>query len=241
MLGDRYHETIVHLLDAIHQDEGGSISNAAELISHSIATGGLLHVFGPGHSAILAKEVTTRAGGLVPVNQIIDHAEGIAERLPGYAAYLLDTYDAQYGLHSGESLIVISNSGINPLPIEVAMGGTERGLHVIAMTNVSQSKSAQSRHPSGKRLLEVADVVLDTHAVPGDAAVDVPTTSLRSGATSTVAGAFLINLVMLATIERLQDRGVTVPVLMSQNVPGGDDWNRRLLETYRARIRRSGA
>jgi uncharacterized phosphosugar-binding protein len=241
MLGDDYHREITRIIEDIHGNERGTIEAAAKMIAETIEHGGVVHAFGPGHSAMIAKEITTRAGGLVPVNQIVDPADGIAERLPGYAATLLAPYSAQYDLRPGETLIVISNSGINPLPIELAVAARERGLHVVCLTNVTQSRGATSRHPSGKRLFEVVDVVLDTHAVVGDAAVELPGLGQRSGATSTIAGAYLINLLMLRSIELLQERAFEPPVLVSQNLPGADARNEQLFTAYRARVRRPGA
>ena len=241
MLGDAYHREIIRIVDLIHDRERGNIDKAAAVLARAIEEGGLVHCFGPGHSAMIAKEITTRAGGLVPVNQILDFGGGISERLPGYAETLLTPYDAQYELRRGEALIVISNSGINALPVEMAVLARDRGLGTIALTNVEQSRAAASRHPSGKRLFEVSDVVLDTHAVPGDAAVELPGTAQRTGATSTIAGAFLVNLLMLRTLEVLQDHDYEPPILVSQNLPGADARNESLFRKYRSRIRRAGA
>jgi uncharacterized phosphosugar-binding protein len=87
----------------------------------------------------------------------------------------------------------------------------------------------------------VADIVLDTHAVPGDAAVDLPELEHRSGPSSTLAGAFLINLVMLRVVEILLERGVEPPLLMSQNLPGADAKNEWLMARYHARVQRFGS
>jgi len=241
MLGHAYHEHIVALIDAIQREEQPGIEAAAVLAADAIAGGGVLHAFGSGHSAMVAMEITSRAGGLVPVNQIIDTMEGVAERLPGYAESILHPYEMQYEMRPGEALIVISNSGINPLPIEVATGAKARGLRTIGISNVGQSRAATSLHPSGQRLFEVVDVSLDTHAASGDAAVALPGSAQRSGATSTIAGAYLINLLMLRVVELLVERGVEPPVLMSKNLPGADASNARLLARHRARVRRPGA
>lgn len=241
MLGSIYHDRIVTLIDAIFTEEQEAIERAAALAAEAIAGGGVVHAFGSGHSAMVAKEITSRAGGLVPVNQIIDTMEGVSERLPGYAETILRPYEMQYEMRPGEAMIVISNSGINPLPIEVATGARARGLRTIGISNVAQSRSATSLHPSGKRLFEVVDVSLDTHAAPGDAAVPLPDSNQRSGATSTIAGAFVVNLLMLRAVELLVERGVVPPVLMSKNLPGADENNARLVAAHRSRVRRPGA
>ena len=241
MLGSSYHDRIVTLIEAIYAEEQAAIEEAAALAADAIAGGGIIHVFGSGHSAMVAKEITSRAGGLVPVNQLIDTMEGVAERLPGYAETILRPYEMQYEMRPGEAMIVVSNSGINPLPIEVATGARARGLRTIGISNVAQSRAATSLHPSGKRLFEVVDVSIDTHAAPGDAAVSLPNSEQRSGATSTIAGAFVVNLLMLRVVELLVARGVVPPVLMSKNLPGADENNARLVAAHRDRVRRPGA
>jgi len=241
MLGTNYHDRIVTLIDAIFTEEQDAIERAAALAAEAIEGGGVVHAFGSGHSAMVAKEITSRAGGLVPVNQLIDTMEGVSERLPGYAETILRPYEMQYEMRPGEAMIVISNSGINPLPIEVATGARARGLRTIGISNVAQSRAAASLHPSGKHLFEVVDVSLDTHAAPGDAAVQLPNSDQRSGATSTIAGAFVVNLLMLRVVELLVARDVVPPVLMSKNLPGADENNARLVAAHRDRVRRPGA
>ena len=240
-MGTNYHDRIVTLIDAIFTEEQDAIERAAALAAEAIEGGGVVHAFGSGHSAMVAKEITSRAGGLVPVNQLIDTMEGVSERLPGYAETILRPYEMQYEMRPGEAMIVISNSGINPLPIEVATGARARGLRTIGISNVAQSRAAASLHPSGKHLFEVVDVSLDTHAAPGDAAVQLPNSDQRSGATSTIAGAFVVNLLMLRVVELLDARGVVPPVLMSKNLPGADENNARLVAAHRDRVRRPGA
>ena len=241
MLREAYFAVLRDRLAEIERAEGSSVQSAARLISRSIRSGGIVHAFGPGHSSLLAREITSRAGGLVPINQIVDHTEGAAERLSGYAEALLQAYESQYELRQDECVIVISNSGINPLPIEIALLAHQRGLKTIALTNRSQSETSKSRHGTGKRLFEVVDVVLDNHGVPGDATVDIPGTNLRSGACSTVLGAFLLNSLVLTVIEDLNSHDYVPPILVSQNLPGADDRNRDLLTAYRSRLRRPGA
>jgi len=240
-LGTNYHDRIVTLIDAIFTEEQDAIERAAALAAEAIEGGGVVHAFGSGHSAMVAKEIPSRAGGLVPVNQLIDTMEGVSERLPGYAETILRPYEMQYEMRPGEAMIVISNSGINPLPIEVATGARARGLRTIGISNVAQSRAAASLHPSGKHLFEVVDVSLDTHAAPGDAAVQLPNSDQRSGATSTIAGAFVVNLLMLRVVELLVARDVVPPVLMSKNLPGADENNARLVAAHRDRVRRPGA
>jgi uncharacterized phosphosugar-binding protein len=165
---------------------------------------------------------------------IHDRTFGRAERLTGYAGVLLEAYP----ISPSDLLIIASNSGRNPLPVEMAQGARERGIPTIGITSLAHSQSVSSRAPSGKRLFEVCDVVIDNCGVPGDAVLDLGNgTPLRVGPTSTLAGAFIANsLVSLAAAE-LMERGIDPPVFVSANVDGGDARNQRLLEMMKQRIR----
>lgn len=239
-LPEQYYEETVRILDKAVKTQASTIQEAAEKLAASLAAGQVCHVFGSGHSAMIAREVFGRAGGLVPVNQIQDPDEGLAERVEGYGTALFDAYRRAYGFEAGEVLIVISNSGINPAPIEIAQAGSEAGGIVVSITNVAQSRASQSRHSSGKRLFEVSDIVIDNGCVAGDAAVYVEKLGERVGPTSTLAGAMLINLLMVATVEKMIVAGQRPPVLRSQNLPGTDEWNEKLKERYRGRIAEPG-
>lgn len=240
-LAQAFVEAILSMVQRIGATQREAIDAAGHIVANVVAGGGLVHVFGSGHSALLARDVVQRAGGLVPINQIEDYAAGTAERLSGYAACILEPYERQYGWRAGEALILISNSGINPVPVEMAMLARARGLSVIGLTNLEQSRASTSRHPSGQRLFELCDVVLDNCGVPGDAMVAVADTGVRAGPGSTVAGSLLLQMVMLDAMEKLLARGVQPPVLKSQNLEGSDEWNRTLYEKYRGRLRHLGA
>lgn len=228
------------LLDEMAAANEDAFPEAAGLIARSIATGGILHVFGSGHSAMLAQEIFYRAGGLAPVNAMLDVNLTIfgssrptwVERLEGYAASIFASYDVQ----PGEVLIIISNSGINAVPIEMAMGAKARGLTVIAVGSAAAYVGAASRHSSGQTLFGLADVVLDTRVPAGDAVIGLPTGETSVGAVSTVLGAALLNELVVRVTAELGASGHEVPVFTSQNVPGGDEANASLVERYRPRI-----
>lgn len=213
------------------------IAAAGEAIATSIAGNGMLHVFGSGHSAIIALELVGRAGGLVPVNQIFDATGGWPEAQPGYGGALFERYKKSYEVHPDEVVIVISNSGKNSSPVEVALGAKEAGAKVVAVTSLAMSKASKSQHTSGKRLFEIADFVLDNFGVPGDASVAIPGGSLKVGPTSTLTGAVLLNFLMLETLERLLARGHELPILRSNNEEGGPEYNDALFKKFRVRLR----
>ncbi|MGQ9533054.1 MAG: sugar isomerase domain-containing protein [Desulfotomaculales bacterium] len=236
MLETVYYQGIKALIDRIVETQRPNIELGAQTIAASLIQGGVLHVFGSGHSAMVGKEITQRAGGLVPVNLIPDPSEGLAERVEGYGKVLLDAYARKYGLNPGEVIIVVSTSGRNPVPIEIAMEAKARGLFTIGIVSLEYARQSRSRHRSGKRLFEVVDLVLDNCVPPGDAIVEMKELGQKSGASSTIAGALLVNMLMLRVIEEICRRGGTPPILKSQNLEGADEHNQKLLAAYRGRL-----
>lgn len=235
MLASDYLSHAQRLLKTIQESQLDTVLEAASWISDSLLAGGVFHVFGSGHAHISAIEAHGRAGGLVPVQPINDPMGGRAERLEGYAAVLLN----QYEVRDGEVIIIFSNSGINPGPIEMALEAKERGLKVIAVTSLAHTQSASSRHSSGKKLYQVADLVIDNCGMVGDAAIEVPGFPGRAGATSSITGVAIVNAITVQVAENLASRGVTPPILISANVPGGDEHNERIRSQYRERLKKT--
>lgn len=237
-LKDQFLDTVIQLLRDVSQANRNTIEILGPLIAESIVEGGILHLFGSGHSKIVAMEIERRAGGLVPISTVEDPTPGWPEQISGFGTKLFERYQFQYGAQAGEFLIVVSNSGKNACPLEVAQAAQEAGLKVIALTSLAMSKDSQSQLSSGQRLFEMADFVLDNHGVSGDAILPVAGQETRVGPTSTLSGAILLNLLNLEIIEGLVARGVELPVLKSQNLPGGAEHNEKLARKYRNRIRR---
>jgi uncharacterized phosphosugar-binding protein len=208
------------------------MSEVARLWTEAILANHLFYSFGSGHSRFIAGELYFRAGGLAPVMTIHDPSLGSAERLEGYAY----TFIENYPIERGDLVLVISNSGINPLPIEIAQWATTQGATVIALTNLTQSQKARSRHSSGKKLYECADYVLDNCGSEGDAGVAIPGYSFKVGPTSTLSGVALLNAIVTQTAFNLAKTGHTPPVLISANVPEGDVHNQSMIDTYWPRL-----
>lgn len=227
-----YQEKAFGLLRRISETQGEAIEAAADAIAKHVAANGILYILGSGHSLITALESSGRAGGLVPIDIIFDRTFGRIERLPGYAEYLLKDYDIDDGI-----VVVVSNSGRNALPIEVAVEGKKRGAKVIALTSLAHSKSVTARHPSGKRLFEIADIVVDNCCEPGDAVVEIDGSPGRVGATSSVACTFIINSILVQAVENLTRMGVTPPILISANLDGSDEHNDRIRAIYKGRLK----
>ncbi|MGC8861582.1 MAG: sugar isomerase domain-containing protein [Armatimonadota bacterium] len=229
----RYYETVNRLLERIASTQQDAIQQAARIISDHIASGGILYLLGSGHSIAIAMEAYHRAGGLAPVDVIHDRTFGRAERLEGYAQTLLKDYN----IPAGGVVVIISNSGRNALPIEVALWCKERGIRTIAITSLAHSRAVSSRHSSGKRLFEIADVVIDNCGIFGDAALEIEGLPGRACPTSGVAGMFIIESIIAQVIENLAAAGQTPPVFISANVDGGDEHNEKLYQKYWHRIR----
>lgn len=230
-LQDVYFDRLGEILERVRVSNRESIPQAAEVMARAVAAGGVIHAFGSGHSQLLAIDLAGRAGGLAAVNVVYDPAHGQAENLEGYAATLLK----DVAFEPADCLVVISNSGRNPSPIEMAMAGAAAGLPVIAVTSLAFSRSVASRHTSGRKLYELAEVVLDLCGEAGDAAVHM-SGDLNVGPTSTAAGSALLQATVAAASARLADLGVEPPLFVSQNVDTGGDRNERLRLRYRGRV-----
>ena len=240
---DRYVDAASHALGEVAATQGEALEEAARLVAASVAAGGVLHLFGAGHSQLLSLDAYVRAGGLACVNPILDPtlspATGLelaqVERTSGQAAAILEGED----LRPGEVVVIVSNSGVNAVPVEVALGCRERGLRVVALTNLEQAKRTAPRHPSGARLHELADVVIDNRCPVGDAAVSLASGD-RVGPLTTVVGAAVVAALCARVAELLLEQGRRPPVLASQNLdgrPAAED-NAKLLRPYLGRVRR---
>ncbi len=211
------------------------LATLAPILGACVAQGGVIHTFGSGHSEIIAREIVGRAGGLVCITGIPDPTAGFIENLVGYGTKLVERYDRQYQLLPGEVVIVISNSGKNASPIEVALHAKKKGCIVVALTSVAMSSTAATVHPGGRKLHEICDHVLDNGGVPGDTILRL-TDEISTGPTSTFVGCSLLNWLMLGTMEWLKANGHELPVLRSQNIPGAIEHNRAVGAKYHHRL-----
>jgi uncharacterized phosphosugar-binding protein len=228
----RYLSYIEQALQEIKACELDAINQAGDLIGESIAEGRVFHIFGSGHSELIAYDCFARAGGLACANKITDPSRGLAERVEGYILTILERYD----LRAGEVLIIISNSGRNPAPIDACLYGQSRGLKVVAITSLSHSKAVSSRHSSGKKLYELADLVIDTHGPLGDASVELGSGMTRVSPVSTALGVVVLNMMLARAAARALELGGEVPVLRSLNLDGTEEHNRKLWLRYRNRV-----
>lgn len=239
----QYMGRIRQLLEEIATTQLAPLDAAAAAVTASIQAGGLLYLFGTGHSHMLAEEGHYRAGGLAPVVPILAtalmlHESASAstyyERTSGVGPLAL----ARYGLSDRDTLIIFSNSGVNAAPVEAALAAKATGATVIAVVARAYAASVASG-ASGRKLTEIADIVIDNHGVPGDALVEIPGTPLRTGSASTISGAYILNAILTEVAFRLQEQdggaGAPLPIYVSANMPGAPAHNAALIERYRAR------
>lgn len=235
-----YSRRLYDVLEDMFQTQGEKVEQVATWMAESIANGGVVHLFGSGHSHMVAEEVFHRAGSLMPLNPMLDVNltflgsvnATLLERNPGYAQVVIGTHD----IRDGEVVIVVSNSGVNPVPIEAVLEAKARGARTVSITSDRHYASAPSRHESGKRLAEIADITLDTCVPWGDALVDLEGAAQPVGGVSSVAGLALINAVVVQTTARLLALGVDPPVIPTMNLPGGDEKMEHLVEAYGKRL-----
>ena len=229
---NRYFEVIEELLKEVEVSQAANISKAAELIAESIMNGGMIQAFGSGHSMAAAIEITGRAGGLIPTKRINDPAMGKYERIEGVGTLLCKELD----IRKEDVVVLISNSGRNPLPIELAIHCHNVGAKVIVFTSLEASKKLSSKHSSGKNLWEYGDVVIDNCVMEGDASIEVEGLPVKVCGTSSVSVAVMENAMMLEAIEIMVSKGFFPPVYMSLNVDGGVEFNEKLVGQYFDRL-----
>jgi len=246
-----YLESVQSVFDQIAGEEE-AIQKAAAVMAQSVSHDGIIHVIGPGgHSNMVAEEVLWRAGGLAPINAILDPGTNLIhgakrsnyiERTPGYAARVLDAY--RVGRSPGEVIIIGNAYGINSMCVDTALEAKKRGMVSIGLTSRGFAdrlpKDHPSRHPSGKNLYQEVDHFIDVHLPYGDAVVEVEGCPQKVGPTATLCNVFAINLLMVETVKELVALGVEPPVWMSANLPGGDEANKSNEEKYIPRIKHLG-
>jgi uncharacterized phosphosugar-binding protein len=240
---NKYLDTTIKLLTRIQQEESAAIDQAAKLIAVTIEQGHCLFAFGCTHSSLPIQDLVYRAGGFMLVNPI--YGPGIAaldikpttissamEQMQGYAKVILDNSP----IKSGDVLILVSVSGRNAVPIELAQLAKERGIKVVGVMSREYSEAVTSRHPSGKKMYDFVDILLDNKAPKGDAVLESKDMPQKFNPVSGVTSTALLQALIAATIEELLSRGIVPPVFLAANVDGGAEYNARLIKQYHDRI-----
>ncbi|WP_320780046.1 SIS domain-containing protein [Streptomyces sp. CRN 30] len=242
-LAEQFFDAAADLLRRVRDEEAESVAAAGELIAATVADGGRLFAFGAGHSSLAAQDIVYRAGGLALMNllpvpgvtgvDVVPATLGSAlERIDGLADAVLETSPVR----AGDLLVVVSLSGRNALPVEMASGARARGAKVVGVTSVAYAARTRSRHASGTFLKDHCDVVLDSKIAVGDAELTAEGVAAPFAPASTVVTTALLQAVMATAAGSLAARGIDPPLLRSGNVDGGLDWNDRVLHEFGDRI-----
>jgi uncharacterized phosphosugar-binding protein len=245
----RYLDVARALLDRVAEQDA-ELDRAADLCADAIGEGGLVHLFGSGHSRIAVEEMFPRYGSYPGFHPIVElsmtfHTQVVGangqrqamfiERVEGLGEVVLRNFD----LRPPDAMMVFSASGLGAVPIEVARGARKRGLAVIAVTSLAATEAGESTHSTGSRLRDHADVVLDLCTPPADALVALEGLDTPVGPGSTIAAVALANEVKVRTAARLVERGSLPPVLTSASVVGAEESRRLFDAAYAEHARRA--
>ena len=233
-----YGDRILEVIQKAEEKNKDTIKLLAEKFAENIENDKIIHTFGTGHSHMLGIELFARAGGLGNVDAMLDPdtltsfgagRSGAMEKTCGVSDVIYDSYP----IEAGDIMIITSNSGRNAMPIEMAMRCQKEGVYVVAITNLEQSMHTTSRHPSGKKLYECADCVIDSCVPSGDATLDLD--GIKTGPASSIVTMYLINTVVSEAIKIVLSHGKRPYVFQSQNVDGYD--NDAIYRHYKGRVK----
>jgi uncharacterized phosphosugar-binding protein len=245
---ERFHRDALDRLHSLLDSQRDALDRAAALCTEAIARDGLVHLFGCGHSRMLCEEMTPRQGCFVGWHTLVELAltyhnpivgpNGLRqtlhlEKTPGYAEQILRNF--AFGPH--DVMIVISTSGIREVIVEMAEGARRRGLAVIGVVSRAHCEQATPAHPSGKKLLDVVDVVLDNGAPVGDSLLQLEGGTGKTGPFSTVGGGMVMNMLRCEVAQRLVDRGIE-PVFLPSHQFAGSRTVEEQLESFYAQYAR---
>ena len=247
---DKYRKEVVSVLDQIWNTQAENIRKAAVMMAESVAKGGLVHLFGSGHSVLPVQDIFPRYGSFPVFRPLMDArlmwqnvigsggAKGLLwlERREGYAKVLFENEP----IKSGDVMVVFSHGGMNAVGIEVAIEARERGLKVVVVTSMDNQRISKATHSSGKKLSDVGDVVIDNCVPARDALVPIEGWKAPVAAGSTVAFITVAMSIVAEVAAELAKRGISQPVFVSPNVAGiPADNNPKVFEAYEKNLRRS--
>ena len=233
-----YGDRIIEVIKTAEEKNKDTIKFLAEKFAENIENDRLIHTFGTGHSHILGIELFARAGGLGNVDAMLDpdaltsvgaQRSSAIERTCGVSDVIYDAYD----IKPGDIMIITSNSGRNAMPVEMAMRCQKEGVYVVAITNLEQSKNAAPRHPSGKRLFECADCIVDSCVPTGDATMELD--GIKTGPASSIVTMYLVNTIVTEAMKIVLSHGKRPYVFQSQNVDGFN--NDAIYEHFKGRVK----
>lgn len=237
-----YYNRITEIMEEVFSKEGEAMEKAAAVLADANKEKRSVFAFGCNHAGLITLELFYRTGGMVTVNPV--RVPGMMlevspitmssemERLTDYGQVIFDSLPAE----KGDAIIIHSVSGRNAVTIDMAKAAKEKGVTVIVVTNMKTATSVSSRHPSGKKLHDFADILIDNHGDLGDAAIELEGFAQKIASTSTVVGAAILNAVIARTCELLWEQGIQPPVFMSGNIDGGDAYNKAVIAQHQENI-----
>ncbi|HEY8500084.1 MAG TPA: SIS domain-containing protein [Clostridia bacterium] len=237
----KYYSVVDNMLKKIYQTQAIKINEAAKIIADKIANGGMIYIFGCGHSHLVSLDCFYRAGGLACVSPILDSGlmlhEGavkssVYEKLEGLAQPIFERYD----ITSADIMVIVSTSGINSVPVQMAEIASERGITTIGITS-SAYFTQKPRYREGKMLYQAVDICIDNCVPLGDAAVDIGDGNIKAGPVSTIASSFIMQSILLNSIYFLSEQGIDPPIYCSSNLMGGAEHNRSMISSYKSKIK----
>ena len=238
MIFEEYFSKLTDILEDIKNTQREKIMAAADMVAETIKNDGIIYIFGCGHSHLIGLDCFYRAGGLVNVSAMLDTDlmlhNGAAksskmEKMSGIAESVFE----RYCLTEKDTLIVVSTSGKNAVPVEMAKVAAKNGIK-----NISVVSSAYFEDKTeGEKLYEISDIYIDNCVPHGDAVMDITGTEVKMGSVSTAASSFILQAVLLEAAENAAKSGKKVPIYMSGNIEGGADYNKALIKEYMPRIK----
>jgi uncharacterized phosphosugar-binding protein len=248
---EQYRNRIGEVVGKIWETQMGNIEKASAVMAETIARGGLVHMFGSGHSVLPVQDMFPRYGSFPGFRPLMDMrlmwtnvigsggAKGLLwlERREGYAQVLFENEP----IRAGDVMLVFSHGGLNAVGIEVLMEAKKRGLTTVAITSLDNYRKRESTHSSGKKLPDVADIVIDNCTPAEDALVKIDGWKAPVAAGSTVAFITIAMAIVAQVAAETSKQGLTPPVFVSPNVVGipPGEMNRVYAE-YEAKLRRDG-
>ncbi|MBE6114794.1 MAG: SIS domain-containing protein [Erysipelotrichaceae bacterium] len=243
---DMYLEALRVRLEQLYSKENTKIQEAARLCYECIQRGGVIQVFGSGHSIGFGMELIGRVGSLIPIH-MIDTSDFVLRGLVSYADYKDPTHIFErregiaerlfklYTIHEEDLFIIISNSGINGVVIDMAITATQKGHTLIVITSLEHTLAEDSRHPSGKKLYELADLVIDNCGPMGDALLAIDENT-KICSLSSITGAFIAQMITTECVDRFLVNGLEPPILMNEDTLEAMTHNQAILQRYDTRI-----
>lgn len=237
---NKYLDIVKDQLNDIQNNEGSKISEAASIMANTLKNDGLIYVFGSGHSQMFCLEMFYRAGGLVPVYPMLQASVAMYtgtitseyERLENIGDKVFD----KSGMTAKDTLIIISHSGRNSMPIDLAMAAYNAGVKIITIVSKQFMNGITSRHKSGKFVKDFASVVIDNHCILGDATIQIPGMPSKVAGSSSILSISILESLVAETVSLCAKDNFYPPVWVSGNVDHGDKLNKENYLNYRNRV-----